>query len=90
MTSPAPQALLSAIIPIGNFKNDSGNIESIICNSAKKPIELIFVLDTDEEFAVNNLNDLCLSNKLTKYKILECHKRNPGSSRNLGDRKSVV
>jgi glycosyltransferase involved in cell wall biosynthesis len=30
------------------------------------------------------LNDLCLSNKLTKYRILECHKRNPGSSRNLG------
>lgn len=84
MTIPEPQALLSAIIPIGNFMNDSQNIESIIYNSAENPIEFIFVLDTDEELATTKLKDLCLSNQLTKYKILECHKRNPGSSRNLG------
>lgn len=76
--------LLSVVIPIGNLEKNLDNIKSIALSSYKLNIEMVFVLDTSEISALEELTKLCKSWNLDNFKIIECNGRNPGSSRNLG------
>jgi len=76
--------LLSVVIPIGNLERDYENLKSIINSAPKNGVELVLVLDTAEKSAFKQLGELCKTEKLRHYKILDCGERNPGSSRNLG------
>jgi CDP-glycerol glycerophosphotransferase len=76
--------LLSVIIPIGNLSRDYQNLRGIINSISNSHIEIVFVLDTLEESADTKLKELCKSEGFNTYNILECTKRNPGASRNLG------
>jgi glycosyltransferase involved in cell wall biosynthesis len=76
--------LLSTIVPIGNLAIDYENLKKITQLSYAKPIELIFILDTDEKQALNQLELLCNNERLSSFQIIEGTGRNPGASRNLG------
>ena len=76
--------LLSTIIPIGNLAIDFENLRNIIKLSHAKPIELIFILDTGEEQAFNQLQSLCYNESLRSFQVVEATGRNPGASRNIG------
>ena len=76
--------LISTIIPIGNFNIDQHNLIEIIKLSRKIPVELIFVLDTNEESAIEMLEEQCQIYEADSYKIVKSAGRNPGTSRNLG------
>lgn len=76
--------MLSVVIPIGNLGRDYENLKSIVSAVPKKEVELVLILDTDEKFAFIKLSELCKTQKLSHYKILECAEKNPGSSRNIG------
>jgi glycosyltransferase involved in cell wall biosynthesis len=76
--------LLSTIVPIGNLAVDYENLKKITQLSFEKPIELIFILDTDEKQALEQLETLCNNERLSSFQIIEGTGRNPGASRNLG------
>jgi len=76
--------VLSVIIPIGNFSSNFANIQNIVVESEHLNTEFVFVLDTNEKFALQELNKLCTAYLNQNYKILISNDRNPGSSRNLG------
>jgi len=80
--------LLSVVIPVGNLNRDYENlrniIKSLLTTEIATEIELVFILDTSEKFAVLKLSELCEVEKIINYKILKCSDRNPGASRNIG------
>jgi glycosyltransferase involved in cell wall biosynthesis len=76
--------LLSAVIPIGNLEKDFQNLEKIISKLPQSYVEVIFVMDSPEEFAVLKLKNLCNQMELSNYQLIESTARNPGGSRNLG------
>jgi glycosyltransferase involved in cell wall biosynthesis len=76
--------ILSVIIPIGNLASNFQNIQNIITESSNLTIEFIFILDTNETLAFQELHKLCTTYLNKNYTILTCDDRNPGSSRNLG------
>jgi len=78
------QMLVSAIIPIGNLAKDLQNIKSVIFELLEFPMELIFVLDTNEHLADSQLLNLCRETGIKNYQILKSSGRNPGTSRNVG------
>ena len=75
---------LSVVIPIGNLGRDIENLKNIFSAVPEREVELVLVLDTAEKLAFIQLNELCKINGLSRYKILECADRNPGSGRNIG------
>ena len=76
--------LLSVVIPIGNFSSNFENIQNIVISSDHLTTEFVFVLDTDETLAFQELHKLCATYLNKNYTILISNDRNPGSSRNLG------
>jgi glycosyltransferase involved in cell wall biosynthesis len=76
--------LLSVIIPINKFERDYSNLGSIVRASKSLYLEMIFVLDTSEKSAREELEKLCQTENLINYKILKSYGRNPGSSKNMG------
>lgn len=76
--------LFSVIIPINKMRRDYKNLENIMREANGLSVELVFVLDTSEDLAYEMLASMCQTYNLNDYKILENHKRNPGSSKNLG------
>ena len=76
--------LLSVVIPIGNLSRDYENLKNIVTTVPKKEVELVLILDTDEKLAFSQLSELCETEGLSHYKVLNGAGRNPGSSRNIG------
>ena len=76
--------LLSVVIPIGNFSSNFENIQNIVISSDHLTTEFVFILDTNETLAFQELHKLCATYLNKNYTILISNDRNPGSSRNLG------
>ena len=76
--------LLSVVIPIGNFSSNFENIQKIVIGSNHLTTEFVFILDTNETIAFQELHKLCATYLDKNYIILISNDRNPGSSRNLG------
>lgn len=76
--------LLSVVIPIGNFSSNYKNIQNIVISSDHLTTEFVFILDTNETLAFQELHKLCATYLDKNYTILISNDRNPGSSRNLG------
>ena len=76
--------LLSVVIPIGNFSSNFENIQNIVISSDHLTTEFVFILDTNETLAFQELHKLCATYLNKNYTILISNERNPGSSRNLG------
>lgn len=75
---------LSVIIPIGNLQQVYNNLSRIFKSAEKLDTELILVLDTKEASDRIALLELCEKQNQLNVKLVECGKRNPGSSRNVG------
>jgi glycosyltransferase involved in cell wall biosynthesis len=76
--------LLSVVIPIGNFSSNFENIRNIVISSDHLTTQFVFILDTNETLAFQELHKLCATYLNKNYTVLISNDRNPGSSRNLG------
>jgi glycosyltransferase involved in cell wall biosynthesis len=73
---------LSVVVPIGTTIKTLQNLKSWIPQAVSNCIEVILVIDTDDEFTLQEINSILKDFPLVK-KVVSQH-RNPGGSRNLG------
>lgn len=76
---------VSIVIPVGTAVDDFRNMSEWLLDFNDERFEIIFVIDTDDIRTLHSFYECLDKCKRRKYfKILNCDKRNPGSSRNIG------
>ena len=74
---------LSAVIPVGNLKNDYKNIFNVLKQSNNYGVEVILVIDDQPNDLIRSLEAELISQEI-KFKLTEGFWKNPGSARNAG------